>query len=72
MLRNLGGWEVIIILVVVLLLFGATRLPKLARSIGESAKELRAGMSDGDDDEVEENVSRAETTTEPTDDAKDS
>ena len=35
---------------VVLLLFGATRLPKLARSIGESAKELKAGLS-GDDSE---------------------
>lgn len=54
MLRNIGGPEILIILVVILLLFGATRLPKLARSIGESAKELRAGMKDvTDDDEVE-------------------
>jgi len=51
MLRNLGGPELIIILVVVLLLFGASRLPKLARSLGESAKELKAGMGDDGDDE---------------------
>lgn len=51
MLRNLGGPELIIILVVVLLLFGASRLPKLARSLGESAKELKAGMGDDTDDE---------------------
>lgn len=51
MLRNLGAPELIIILVVVLLLFGASRLPKLARSLGESAKELKAGMGDDTDDE---------------------
>lgn len=50
MLRQLGGPEVIVILVVVLLLFGASRLPKLARSIGESARELRAGMKDVTDE----------------------
>ena len=54
MLRNLGGPELIIILVVVLLLFGASRLPKLARSLGESAKELKAGMGDDSDNEKHE------------------
>lgn len=53
MFRQLGAPEIIIILVVVLLLFGASRLPKLARSIGESAKELRAGMKDATEDEAE-------------------
>ncbi|GEM_PF-3979241 len=43
---NLGLPELIIILVVLLLLFGSTKLPKLARSIGESAGELRKGLSD--------------------------
>lgn len=47
MLRNIGGPEIILILVVVLLLFGATRLPALARSIGQSARELREGMKEG-------------------------
>lgn len=36
--------ELIIILVILLLLFGATRLPKLAKSLGESAGELRKGF----------------------------
>lgn len=36
-----------IILVIVLVLFGATRLPALARSIGQSAKEFRKGLEDG-------------------------
>lgn len=43
---NIGLAELIIILVILLLLFGSTKLPKLARSIGQSAKELRDGMQD--------------------------
>jgi len=43
-----GPMELIIILVIVLLLFGSTQLPKLARSIGSSAKELREGLEKGD------------------------
>lgn len=54
MFRQLGAPEIIIILVVVLLLFGASRLPKLARSIGESAKELRAGMKETTDEDAAE------------------
>mgnify|MGYP001556054964 CR=1 FL=1 len=51
MFRQLGAPEIILILVVVLLLFGASRLPKLARSLGESAKELRAGMKDATEED---------------------
>lgn len=42
----LGGWEILIILVVVLLIFGSSRLPKIARGMGESARELRKGFQD--------------------------
>jgi sec-independent protein translocase protein TatA len=38
MLGNLNGWHLVIILAVVLLLFGAPKLPGLARSIGQSAR----------------------------------
>jgi len=44
---RLGGPELIIVLVVVLLLFGATKLPQLARSLGASAKEFKKGVEDG-------------------------
>ncbi len=44
---SLGTTELIIILVVVLLLFGSTRLPKLARSLGQASKEFKEGVSDG-------------------------
>jgi len=43
---NLGPTELIIILVIVMLLFGATRLPKLARSLGEASKEFKDGIKD--------------------------
>lgn len=45
---GLGTPELLIILVIILLLFGGTQLPKLARSIGASAKELREGMEKGE------------------------
>lgn len=45
MLGRLGPPELIIILVIVLLLFGATRLPKLMRSMGEGVKEFRKGIN---------------------------
>ena len=47
---GLGMPELIIILVILLLLFGSTQLPKLARSIGKSTKELRSGLKDEDAD----------------------
>ena len=45
---NLGAPELIIILVVVLLLFGSTKLPKLARSLGQAQKEFKQGMDESD------------------------
>lgn len=47
---GIGTPELIIILVILILLFGARKLPDLARSIGDAAKELRKGLS-GDEDE---------------------
>jgi len=43
---NLGAPELIIILIVVLLLFGANRLPKLARSLGKAQKEFKKGVDE--------------------------
>ncbi len=42
---DLGLPELIIILIILLLLFGTTRLPKLSRALGEAAQELRKGFS---------------------------
>ena len=42
----MGGPELLIVFVILLFLFGASRIPKLARSLGESRKELEKGMKD--------------------------
>ena len=42
-----GGPEWIIILVVLLFLFGARKLPELARSMGQASKEFKAGLKEG-------------------------
>lgn len=41
MFANLTGWHLVIVLAVVLLLFGATRLPALSKSIGQSMRIFR-------------------------------
>ncbi len=43
---TIGAPELIILLLVVLLLFGSTRLPKLARSMGEASREFKKGVTD--------------------------
>ena len=38
---NLGPWEILLILIVILILFGAKRLPELARGLGKGINEFR-------------------------------
>lgn len=45
---GLGTPELIIILLILLLIFGGSQLPKLARSLGSAGKELRDGFETGD------------------------
>lgn len=47
---GLGTPELIVILVILILLFGATKLPQLSKSIGSSMRELRKGMQGDEDD----------------------
>ena len=53
---GLGAPELLIVLAVVLLLFGSTRLPKLAKSLGQASKEFKKGV-DGEDDGTSETKS---------------
>ncbi len=46
MLAFLGGWEIFGILVVVLVLFGAKKLPDLAKGLGQGIKEFKKASSD--------------------------
>jgi len=45
---NIGVPELLIVLAVVLLLFGSTKLPKLARSLGQASNEFKKGVNEGD------------------------
>jgi len=45
-MAGLGAPELLIILVVVLVLFGGAKLPKLARSLGQAQKEFKQGMEE--------------------------
>src|SRR5437763_8755045 len=49
---SLGAPELIIILVIVLLLFGTTRLPQLARSLGEASREFKKGTEEREREEA--------------------
>lgn len=42
----LGGWEIILILAVVLILFGAKKLPELAKGLGQGIKEFKKATND--------------------------
>jgi sec-independent protein translocase protein TatA len=56
---SFGGTEMIIALVIILLLFGARRIPELARSLGSGVKEFKAGTREGQLEE-EKNEEKAE------------
>ena len=49
-----GGMEMLLVLGVVMLLFGASRLPKLARSMGQAGKEFKSGLKEGQVDDAAE------------------
>lgn len=45
---GLGGGEILLVVLVLLLLFGAAKLPELGRSIGSFGKEIKKGLKDDD------------------------
>ena len=51
---NFSGWEILVVLFVVLLLFGSTRLPQLARGMGKSISEFKKGISEGESEDEKE------------------
>jgi sec-independent protein translocase protein TatA len=51
---SVGGPELLIILAIVLLLFGATRLPKLGKGLGQSIRGFKKGLNEDSPDEIDE------------------
>lgn len=54
MFQNIGTTEIIIIAVVLLLLFGAKRIPDFVRALGQSVKEFRHALNDDKKTEKDE------------------
>ena len=48
---NFSGWEIILVVAVLFLLFGASRLPQLAKSLGQSRKAFKEGMREAEEEE---------------------
>lgn len=63
MFANLSGWHFLIILVVILLLFGAPKLPALAKSIGQSMKILKNEVRSDDNDSNADASAKSDDTT---------
>ncbi len=64
----LGFWEILIILVVLLLLFGARRLPEMGRSLGRGMREFKEAVTSKDEEphkELPSESSATRTTTHP-------
>lgn len=59
---TLGGWEWVIILIIVLLVFGVGRISKLGSEMGKGISAFREGMKEGQEDKDEAEEDTAEDT----------
>ena len=58
MFSGIGPWEILLIFLVVLLLFGAKRIPEIAKGLGKGITEFKRGMQDVKD-EIETSMDSA-------------
>lgn len=60
---GLGGWEILIIVFVILLLFGGAKIPELMKGLGKGVKSFKEGLKDDEKDDAskkEENNVKAD------------
>ncbi len=62
---GIGGWELVLLLLVLLLVFGAKRLPEMGRSLGKGMREFKDSVSGNDDDDDASELPPAESTPTP-------
>jgi sec-independent protein translocase protein TatA len=60
-LAGLGGWEWLIILIIVIVLFGGSRLAGVGKALGQSIREFREGVSGDKEKEGEEGADDSAT-----------
>ena len=58
---GLGMQELIIVMIIVVVLFGATRLPQLGSGIGKAIKNFKEGINDVSEKEIEESKESSKT-----------
>lgn len=63
---GIGSTELLIILAIILLLFGGSKLPSLARGLGQSVKEFKKASKDDDDEKAATEAKKTEATTSTT------
>ncbi|RUA24102.1 MAG: twin-arginine translocase TatA/TatE family subunit [Bacteroidetes bacterium] len=54
LLGFMGGYEVVIVLVIIVLLFGGRKIPELMRGVGKGIKEFKEGTKEADNEKVDE------------------
>lgn len=50
MVFGLGGWEILIIALVILLIFGGAKIPELMKGLGKGIKNFKEGIKEGDEE----------------------
>ena len=63
---GIGIWELLILLLVLLLVFGPKRLPEMGRQLGKGMREFKDSVSGKDDDDVVDEVAELPPAVEPT------
>ena len=58
MFNNIGTLEIVLILVVLMILFGAKKIPEFARSLGEAGTEFKKGLKDEEGKEVKKETTK--------------
>lgn len=62
LLGMIGPWQIVIILVIILLLFGGRKIPELMRGLGKGIREFKDGVNPGEENKGEEKDQKADTT----------
>lgn len=57
----LGPWQIVLIAVVLILLFGARKIPQLMRGVGSGVNEFKKGLKDGDEAKDEKSSDEKDT-----------
>ena len=58
---SIGPWQIILILVIVLIIFGAGKLPRVAGDLAKGIKNFKSGMTDDEKDDASKEIDASKT-----------